>query len=176
VRNNYFFYLLIVACVVLLDQVSKFVVTKFILSGDVIRLFNSDLIWLVLVMNPGMAFGVRIIPSAFLAIIAFTAAIGLGIFLYRKSSLSLWQGFPFALIIGGAIGNLIDRLTLGEVVDFISINMPDFIIPRWPAFNLADSALSVGIVWILIVSLIGRVNRGQVENEDDNVVDNLNSV
>jgi len=54
--------------------------------------------------------------------------------------------------------------------------MPDFIIPRWPAFNLADSALSVGIVWILIVSLIGRVSRGQVENDDDNDVDNSNSV
>jgi len=175
VRNNHFFYLLTVTCVVLLDQVSKLIVTKFILSGDIIRLFNGDLIWLVFVMNPGMAFGVRIIPSALLAVISFAAAIGLGIFLYRKSSLALWQGLPFALIIGGAIGNLIDRLTLGEVVDFISINMPDFIIPRWPAFNLADSAVSVGIVWLLIISFIGKVSDDRVGNDDDNVVDVFDS-
>jgi len=144
------------AGIIVLDQFTKLIARQYLPYGDVIRLFDGDLIWLVFVLNPGTAFGVRIIPPFFLAIFAFAAAVGLGIFLYRQPSIPRWRGIPFALIMGGAIGNLIDRLTMGKVVDFISVDMPDFIMTRWPVFNVADSAVSVGIVWLLIVSFISK--------------------
>jgi len=161
-RNNRPLYLLIAGVIVLLDQVSKLLIRHYFRPGESCRLFDSDLIWIVYVQNSGMAFGIRIIPPFVLAIIAFIAAVALGIFIFRHPHLTYWHGVPFSLIMGGAIGNLIDRLTIGEVVDFISVDFPDFIMPRWPVFNVADSSLSVGIVSLILITLF----RGQQLSEN----------
>jgi len=145
-------YLLTVAVIICLDQVTKFLIRYFVNPGEIIRVFNNDMIWLVYVLNPGMAFGIRVIPPFVLMIITFTAAVGLGIFIYRNPSLTPWQGIPFSLIMGGAVGNFIDRIIRGEVIDFLSVNMPDFIMLRFPAFNVADSAISVGITSLIVIS------------------------
>ena len=134
--------------------------------GEILRLFDSDLVWFVFVLNPGMAFGIRVIPPFVLAVISFAAAVGLGIFIYRTPSLTPWHGVPFSLIMGGAIGNLIDRIMIGEVVDFVSIDMPDFIMLRFPAFNVADSAVSIGIVSLIVISFFRGERRGTKEPTD----------
>lgn len=59
----------------------------------------------------------------------------------------------YSLIIGGALGNLADRLTIGGVTDFLDFDFPDFLMQRWPVFNLADSAIVVGITLYVIFTL-----------------------
>ena len=135
-------------------------------SGEVVRIFDGDLLWLVLVFNPGLAFGVRLIPPVILTVIAFIASAGLAIYLFRASNLSRRHGMPLALVMGGALGNLVDRIILGKVIDFISVDMPDFIMPRWPVFNVADSAVSIGIT-CLVVFTIFHQHKGEVECSGD---------
>ncbi len=142
-RNNALgFGLLIAALVVALDQASKFWALSSLAPGEAVSLtpfFN-----LVLVFNPGAAF-------SFLADHAgwqrwFFAAIALlisGWIVWQLRALreKTWFAIGLALIMGGALGNLIDRLWLGMVVDFIDVHVAGW---HWPAFNVADSAVCAG--------------------------------
>ena len=114
------------------------------------------------VENPGMAFGLDFGMPLLLGLFSIGAAIFL-VHLLRKSRDVPIGGFHIALamILGGAVGNLIDRvfygvfygeapLFKGKVVDFINVDFPDFLMERFYIFNIADSAVSVGIVLLLI--------------------------
>lgn len=83
-------------------------------------------------------------------LVAGTAAVSswLLAWMWREPRLSV--AAPLALIVGGALGNLSDRLFRGVVTDFIDIHMGDF---HWPTFNLADTAITVGVAWLLLTSL-----------------------
>lgn len=151
-RNNRLLYMIVVGGITVLDQITKFIVRYHFSQDDIVRIFNNDLVWFVFVLNPGFAFGLRILPSVILTIIALVVAVGLGIFLYRNPFMQYRQGIPIAFIMGGAIGNMIDRLIYGEVTDFISVDMPDFIMHRWPVFNVADSAVSIGVISLVVFS------------------------
>ncbi|MBM3325636.1 MAG: signal peptidase II [Calditrichaeota bacterium] len=146
-------YFLLASVIILLDQTTKILAVKALGDGKIIRPFDNDFIWLILVYNSGSAFGMKLLPSIVLAVIAFIAAVGLGYYLWRKTDIPLLYGFPLALIMGGAIGNLIDRVRIGEVIDYFSVDMPNFIMNRFPVFNIADSAVSVGITIIMLLSL-----------------------
>jgi len=136
--------LLAALAVIVLDQVTKLWVLFSFVPGETIAVtpfFN-----LVLVFNPGAAF-------SFLADHAgwqrwFFSAIALGIsgwIVWQLRQLSRWNWLAtgLALIMGGALGNLIDRLWLGMVIDFIDLHAAGW---HWPAFNIADSAVCVGAV------------------------------
>ena len=155
-NNNRRLYLSIGVGIVILDQLTKLLVLNYMPHDEIIRLFNGDLIWLVFVQNPGIAFGIRIIPPIVLAVISFVAATALGIYIYRNPLLPYKYGLPFAFIMGGAIGNLIDRIIFGKVTDFISVDFPDFIMHRWPVFNVADSAVSIGAVCLVLATFFTR--------------------
>lgn len=172
----------IVAIIIIADQFTKSIATTYLKDGAIIRPFGGDFVWLIYVLNPGFAFGVRILPPIILKIFAIIAASALGYFLFTRSAQSLWQNLPLTLIMGGAIGNLIDRLRIGEVIDFVSVNMPDFFMDRFPVFNVADSMVSIGVVILIIHSFItpesvddkpsstsesGSVENGVKMNESD---------
>jgi signal peptidase II len=136
------------AGVVGLDQLTKWLIQQILTFGQSIRVlpfFN-----LVLVYNPGAAFS--FLSSApgwqrdlFVAIAL--AASALIVFLLRKYAHDRLFCFALSLILGGAIGNLIDRMLLGAVVDFLDVHAFDY---HWPAFNLADSAITLGaglLIW-----------------------------
>ena len=149
-------YLFIALGIAVLDQLSKLLVRTLLVPGGIVRLFDSDLVWLVYVLNPGLAFGIRLLPPIVLTLVALVASMGLGIYLYSRPFIPVRLGLPLALIMGGAVGNMIDRLFIGQVVDFLSVDMPDFIMLRWPAFNVADSAVSVGVVSLVVFSIFSR--------------------
>jgi signal peptidase II len=86
----------------------------------------------------------------FFTIIALGVSTGLVIWLKRTERSDWRNAVPLALIIGGAIGNVIDRIRLGYVIDFIDIYYGT---SHWPAFNIADSAISVGAVGLILISL-----------------------
>jgi signal peptidase II len=102
------------------------------------------------VSNTGAAFGTfRNLGSNFFIMVSVAAILFVITLLMRRT----YNTFGLSLVLGGAIGNLIDRLFYGMVVDFI-----DFFIGRfhWPAFNVADSALTIGITIILLTSLLKK--------------------
>jgi signal peptidase II len=88
--------------------------------------------------------------------LAAIISIGLFIWLLRLKSQYVWLGIALAFILGGAVGNLIDRTSYGYVIDFIDIYYQDW---HWPAFNVADSAISIGVFMILIDGLFSTEKR-----------------
>ncbi|HXX53765.1 MAG TPA: signal peptidase II, partial [Thermodesulfovibrionales bacterium] len=132
--------------VVLLDQVRKFLARSFIGPFDTIRVF--PFLHLVSVRNEGVAFGLfkgfGNIPFIAISLIAIIVVI---VLLIRGRE----TRFGLALILGGAIGNMIDRITMGSVTDFVDVFAGRF---HWPAFNVADSALTVGLVVMIAGSFI----------------------
>lgn len=164
--------------IVITDQV-----TKLLVKGGTIPLINlkvegmsyghsknilGDFFKLTFVENPGIAFGIDVNETSKLLLSIFTLFASIGIFYYLWKSLD--QKFivrlALAFILGGAIGNLIDRtfygvfygyerLFYGHVVDFFNVDFFDFTIfgrtfERWPIFNIADASVTVGVVLLLI--------------------------
>lgn len=142
-------WLIISAIVIVSDQLIKSLITKqFILYEEypVLPLLN-----ITYKHNQGAAFGFLATAGGWQQIafcgIAIAMSVILAIWLCKLNKQQRWTAFALALIIGGAIGNLIDRLVLGYVVDYI-----DFYIKHWhfATFNLADSAISIGAAMLII--------------------------
>ncbi len=125
----------------------------------------GDFLRLTYIENPGMAFGIDIGGKMFFSIFSIVASIGIIFYLYKVRDESLLFRFSLALILGGAVGNLIDRvfygvifdeapLFYGRVVDFIdadffNINLFGYHLNRWPVFNIADASVTCGVVVLL---------------------------
>ncbi len=135
--------------VVLLDQISKYALVQTLQlhhSVSVIAGFFN----FVYVRNRGMAFGLMNrmgtgFSTWFFAGACLVAIILLLFWFARLKEEERRMGLPLSLIMGGAVGNLIDRLRLGEVIDFLDFYVGSF---HWPAFNVADSAITVGTFWV----------------------------
>ncbi|MFN3574308.1 MAG: signal peptidase II, partial [Phenylobacterium sp.] len=83
-------------------------------------------------------------------LVAGTAAVALWLMAWMWRERRLAVAAPLALFVGGALGNIVDRVRLGAVTDFIDAHIADF---HWPTFNLADTAITVGVAWLLLTSL-----------------------
>lgn len=151
-KNKYLWVGSIAGVVLLLDQVTKFIVMRRIAMFEVITVipgfFN-----LTYVRNRGAAFGMLagvpgIWRSVFFIIVTVIAVAAI-VLLIRKTSERLLVA-AFSLIAGGALGNLIDRVRWGEVVDFIDWYVRSH---HWPTFNIADSAITVG-VGLLVIDMV----------------------
>ena len=159
-----YYRLFIIAGVILvLDQITKILVQYSIpfessyFAPDRVTIIE-DFFYLVHIGNKGAAWGMFSEYSGILTLLSF--AVLLFIFCFRKQ-LELHRStvqIAFGLLIGGILGNLIDRIRVGHVIDFIDIHLPftlPYILPygRWPAFNIADSAIVVGMLFYLLLSL-----------------------
>ncbi len=143
-------FLLITPLVVLLDQFTKYLVNSHLAPYASVTLVEN-FIHLSHVRNPGGAFGVLswVHPNFFVVI----AGLAIGVVFIFFWSLGRGQRLPataLSLILGGAVGNLADRVRLGSVVDFIDVHWHSL---RWPAFNVADAAITVG-VFLLVIELL----------------------
>ncbi len=145
--KKHFLFIAVSAAVVAADQAAKWVILHLVPLHKTITVIPGFLN-IVHFRNPGGAFGLFAAQSGFaLGMVFFIitlVALGLIIYLYKQTPAGerlLAAGLAF--VFGGATGNLIDRLRFGNVVDFIDLYVKDF---HWPAFNVADSAITLGIV------------------------------
>lgn len=140
------------AVVVVLDQLTKW----WALAGlvphqpvEILPFFN-----LTLVFNRGAAFsflaGAGGWQKWFFIGLALVISVALAVWLVRSAWRQRWLAGALALVLGGAIGNVIDRVRFGVVVDFLDFHAAGW---HWPAFNVADSAITVGAVLLLLISL-----------------------
>jgi signal peptidase II len=146
------------AVIVLIDQLTKIAIERAFDYGDVhpvTGFFN-----LVLTYNKGAAFSFLASASGwqkhFLTVIGIGASLFILYLLARHGSQKLFS-LALAMILGGAIGNVIDRLAYGHVVDFLDFHVGGW---HWPAFNMADSAIVGGAI-LLVVDELLRVRRAK---------------
>jgi signal peptidase II len=132
---------LVAAAVVLADQVSKRIVVDTLDRGEHVNVFLG--IEITFVRNKGVAFGALGGGGALVTVVTVAAVLLLALYFAFHTSRP-WLWLPFGVVAGGALGNLIDRLREGSVVDWIDPIL-------WPAFNLADVAIVVGILGLLYV-------------------------
>jgi len=153
-------FVLCAAVVVALDQLTKAAVSARLFLGEPVPVLG-DVARLTLVHNTGAAFG--LFPGSRLPfIVVSTLAIAVVLYLFSREA---YRGLPQRLllgcILGGAIGNLLDRIRLGWVVDFIDVGLGS---ARWPVFNVADSAVTVGV--ILLAWYLSRAGHPAADTED----------
>lgn len=146
----------IAAIIILLDQLTKITVNKLFVFGEsypVTSFFN-----LVLAFNKGAAFSFLANQGGwqryFFTVLGIVAAIFIIYLLKRHAGQRLFC-WALALILGGAIGNVIDRIAYGHVIDFLDFHVAGW---HWPAFNIADSAICIGAV-LFVIDELRRVNK-----------------
>lgn len=145
-------YIAIILFTIFLDQYSKFLVLKYLKPIDTYPIIN-DMFHLTYVENTGAAFSLFTDMQPFLILVTFAFTLFLAYMLFKtpKIKSNFWVNFSLALIIGGAVGNLIDRLRLNFVVDFIDFRFINFAI-----FNFADVFVVCGGISLLIALMINK--------------------
>jgi signal peptidase II len=135
--SNFIYFITLVFVLVILDQISKYF--AFQLTQKIVLI--PGFLWLSFTQNTGAAFGMFKGFQFVLGIINLVVA-AVVFYLYYKGKLDFY--LPFALIIGGAIGNAIDRFFYAGVIDFLYLGW-------WPTFNLADSFIFCGVILFLVL-------------------------
>ncbi len=146
------------------------------------RQIIGDFVRLTYIENPGMAFGIELGEKLFIGIISIIACIVILLYLYKVRTANFGFRLSLATILGGAFGNLIDRvfyglffgyekLFYGRVVDFIdidffNINIFGYYLNRWPVFNIADAAVSIGVILLLIYHKENKITNPLLEKSD----------
>jgi signal peptidase II len=139
--------LIVIASVSALDQVSKLWVRTHLAPGESLNI--TDRLSFIYVENTGSAFGLLANQTFLIITISIAGSLFILLFLRYLSPATTLSVVSIGLILGGAVGNLIDRIRFGSVTDFIYFRLwGDF---HWPAFNIADAAIVVG-VFVLIYS------------------------
>lgn len=154
---------LIMVAVLILDQLTKYAIKTSMTLGQSFPVLG-DFFRITFVENPGMAFGVRIENTALFFTLSLVAALLVFYYIIRLRNQGWFMQIALSLIGAGAIGNLVDRFIYGKVIDFLDFEFFDIAIPpfsvlgihfsgysmtRWPVFNVADSAVTVGMVMII---------------------------
>ena len=144
--RDWIFYVLTIV-VIICDQLTKYVVRETIPLYE--TFIEVGVFSIVHGQNTGSAFGLF---AGFTNYLIVASLIGLALILYffvKQASANLFVRIAVGLIVGGAVGNLIDRVKDGFVVDFISVGW-------WPAFNVADSAISIGMTVMVLFMIFGN--------------------
>lgn len=144
-------------------------------NHDVINILGEFLRF-QLVFNKGAAFSSRpqdlmpfLSPTVFFILISIVAVVVMGWF-YRNIDKRDWMSrLGVVMILGGAIGNFIDRMRLQMVVDFIDCDLPDFIMTRFPTFNVADSFVTVGVAIVILSPFVLKKIHRQIKEEKEQV-------
>ena len=170
-KYNYYISGILITMVIIIDQITKYFVKTRMVHSESIPILG-DFFRLTYVENRGMAFGIQLgnqFVFQILSIIAVIVVIYYLVLALKEDNILMT--IALSLILGGAIGNLVDRIFFGSVVDFLDfeffnisiptfkllfINFPGYYIDRWYVFNLADSAVTCGMILIGIIIFIAK--------------------
>ncbi len=142
-------------------------------NHDIINVIG-ELVRFQLVFNKGAAFSSRpqdlmpfLSPTVFFILISVVACVVMFVF-YKSIDKRDWLSrLGVVMILGGAVGNFIDRMRLKMVVDFIDCDLPDFIMTRFPTFNVADSFVTVGVAVVILSPVILKKVHKQIKEEKE---------
>ena len=135
--------------VLFIDIISKLLISHFMIVNESIDVINNFL-YLTYVKNDGVAFSLLGGNRVFIIIMCLII-LGFIIYYIGNNKINLLDSIGFGLVIGGALGNLIDRVIYGYVIDFIDIYVFDY---NYPIFNIADMGVVIGVIIILISSFM----------------------
>ena len=167
----------LVLLLTLVDHASKLIVKANLALGESVPIIGNFL-RLTLVLNEGGAFSTQLGSSLFYAIVSSLITIILLVVIYRRAVGERLASLALALICAGALGNLVDRLHLGSVIDWIDVEFFDihlaagkilfwehsgYHLTRWPVFNVADAAVTVGILFLIVNVLCQRRKAGDAD-------------
>lgn len=148
------------ACIVVLDQATKALVTATMTQNQSV-IIAGYLLRITYIRNPAAAFGLNLGSIGFYIIFSVIASIVVSYYIIRLPRQDHWPRVALAMILAGALGNLIDRLRFGEVIDFIQVGLSSRLV--WPIFNVADMGVSVGVALLMLFFLV--VGEEEVEEE-----------
>ncbi|MDP6953474.1 MAG: signal peptidase II [Alphaproteobacteria bacterium] len=149
--------LAIAVVVIALDQATKALMLR-VLPELGMRIEVTGFFNLVHVRNPGVSFGaLQSVPAWLITAVALAITVGLCIWMARAESRLV--AASLGLAVGGAIGNVMDRVRFGWVFDFLDFHAFGW---HWPAFNVADSAITVGVIGLLATGLIAKPENGKL--------------
>jgi signal peptidase II len=146
--------LVIAAVIVVADQATKWLIVTRVMDPprviEVVPFLNLVMVW-----NRGISFGAfnTVSPVMGWVLTGLAVAIAAGLVFWLWRAKDRLTAVAVGLIIGGAIGNVIDRVRFGAVADFVDFHVGNY---HWPAFNLADSAITIGVGLILLEALLGE--------------------
>ena len=155
------------AAVIAADQATKAMILARLDVHDSVTLIDGFL-KIVHVRNPGAAFSLlagasEAFRGPFFIVVTIAAIVVLGSIAFKLDARDRWLATALGGVLGGAVGNLIDRLRFGEVVDFVYVHWGDWV---WPAFNVADSSISVSVIAIVLHSLLSQDSHASSRSSD----------
>ncbi len=142
--------------IIFLDQITKYMVSKYLTLYESIEIIAGKFN-ITYIKNRGGAFGILgwidspLLNIGFL-LLSILALIIIILLIKKADDKAVIPNISFSLVLGGALGNMIDRIRIGEVIDFLDIHWNSY---HWPAFNIADSAITIGMI-LLIFDIIRR--------------------
>ncbi|MFH1540849.1 MAG: signal peptidase II [Elusimicrobiota bacterium] len=149
--------IIIIIIVLILDQLTKFIIIKKFYLGESVAVLKN-IFHITYITNTGAAFGIFQGYGKVLLIFSIVAIILISVLIFTRKNIFHISQVSFSLILGGAIGNLSDRIFRGEIVDFLDFRI-------WPVFNIADSAITVGMTILFIYSFLPRS-----KEKDSNII------
>ena len=160
-------YSLVSFVIVLSDQIAKILILQNLHENEAISIIGNFL-YFRFIYNQGGAWGTSIGPSWVYTILSIVALVLIVKYFIGAKSAGKIDKISLAIIFGGAVGNLIDRIIYGKVVDFIDMDIPD--IPflnlyRWFTFNIADAAITIGLVIFAFSLFLNKEDK--IENIED---------
>ena len=150
-KNKYLYLLVLSNVMIILDQVTKFLVATKIPLYYSIEVIHG-LLNITHVRNPGVAFGLFAnqeleYKALIFVVVSAVAAVAILVIFYQSPEAKIMANTGLILIFSGAVGNMIDRVVHKEVIDFVDIYFRNF---HWPAFNVADSCITIGVTLMII--------------------------
>ena len=142
--------------VILLDMVSKYIVSRLLIVNESVMIIKN-FFNITYVRNTGAAFSIFSGNTFLVMIVSFIIIIGIILYISKNKPSNKMEKVAYSLILGGAIGNFIDRIIYGYVRDFIEIDIFGW---DYPIFNLADVFVVVGVILLVIATWRGRNDRG----------------
>ncbi|GAB3793634.1 signal peptidase II [Virgibacillus kimchii] len=150
-------YYVIALVIIILDQVTKWIIVNTMELGERIPVIEN-FFYITSHRNAGAAWGILQGQMVFFYIITVIVVIGIIFYMQKYAKENRLLAVSLSLLLGGAIGNFIDRLLHQEVVDFLDFHIFGY---NFPIFNVADSSLTIGVMLVIIVTIIDERKKGK---------------